>query len=296
MRFSAIVSLAVALSALAALNVSAQTQPPAAAATWSRFARANEVQLRDFAGYVRVYPEARTDIAVSVANSGPLSAPVFRMAGSRLIVDGGLRRQIRSCHVLSEGGFVVSTNRQGSVAGARLPVVSIRVPRAAVVMAGGAVRLHMADSDNARVRFEGCGDADIERVAHSADIALNGSGDVRLYEAERATVAVAGSGDVTLGVARQGLTASLAGSGDLTASRVDGPTNISVQGSGNVLIRDGRATVVSIAIAGSGDVTHGGEAQRLDAVILGSGDVRVHQVNGPVSRRVFGSGEVIIGR
>lgn len=294
MRFSAIVSLAVALSGLAVLGASAQT--PAAAVTWSRYARANEVQLRDFAGFVRVYPEARTDIAVSVANSGPLSAPVFRMAGSRLIIDGGLRRQIRSCRVQSEGGFEVITTRQGAISGARLPVVSVRVPRSAVVTAGGAVRLHMADSDSARVRFEGCGDADIERVAHRADIALNGSGDLRLYEAEQATVAVAGSGDVTLGVARQGLTASLAGSGDLTASRVDGPTNISVQGSGNVLIRDGRATVFSVAIAGSGDVTHGGDAQRLDAVILGSGDVRVHQVNGPVSRRVFGSGEVIIGR
>ena len=66
--------------------------------------------------------------------------------------------------------------------------------------------------------------------------------------------------------------------------------------SGDVLIRDGHATVLSVAIAGSGDVTHNGAAQRLDAVVLGSGDVRVHQVNGPVSRQVFGGGDVVVGR
>jgi len=294
MLLSRVLSLAGALCAITALEASAQTTPVAAVA-WARYARASEVQLRDFAGYVRIYPENRTDIAVSVANSGPLAAPVFRMAGARLIIDGNLRRQIRSCRVGAEGGFEVTTSRQGNVAGARLPVVSIRAPRNAVVTAGGAVRLHMADSDNVRVRLEGCGDADIERVTNSADISLSGSADVRLYDAERATVAVAGAGDVTLGVVRQGLTASIAGSGDLTASRVDGPTNISVQGSGDVLIRDGHATVLSVAIAGSGDVTHNGAAQRLDAVVLGSGDVRVHQVNGPVSRRVLGGGNVTVG-
>lgn len=296
MRLSAILSLASALCALTVLEASAQTQAAAAPTTWARYARASEVQLRDFAGYVRIYPESRTDVAVSVANSGPLAAPVFRIAGARLIVDGGLRRQIRNCRVGGDGDFTVTTSRQGNVSGARLPVVSIRVPRAAVVTAGGAVRLHMADSDTARVRLEGCGDADVERVAHGADIALTGSADLRLYEADEATVAVAGAGDVTLGVVRAGLTASIAGSGNLTASRVDGPTNISVQGSGDVLIRDGRATVLSVAIAGSGDVTHNGAAQRLDAVILGSGDVRVREVTGPVSRRVFGGGDVVVGR
>jgi hypothetical protein len=294
MRLSAILTLAAALCGASALQASAQT-PPAEAAAWSRYAQASEVQVRDFAGYVRVFPENRADVAISIANAGPLRAPAVRMNGSRLVIDGGLHREIRSCRVTGANGFAVNM-RHGTVADARLPVVSIRVPRTAVVAAGGAIRLHMADAENARVRFEGCGDADIERVERNADVALNGSGDVRLYEAGQATVAVAGSGDVTVGVVRQGLTASLAGAGDLTAARVDGPTNISVQGSGDVVIRDGHATVLSIAIAGSGDVTHNGAAQRLDAVILGSGDVHVNQVNGPVSRQVFGGGEVTIGR
>lgn len=274
----------------------AQTAPAAPASVarhWTTY-EAREVTIRDVAALVRVTPEDRTDIALSIVNDGPLPAPQVRVSRGRLTVDGQLRRQIRSCRVHG-ADFEVVTSRQGRLHAAQLPVIEARVPQRAVVATGGAVRLHLAPAASANVRVEGCGDADLVGVEGRAEIALGGAPDVRLYEAGSAEVSVAGSGDVVAGVVNSGLTVSIAGSGDFTAAHADGPINIALQGSGDVLIRDGRATTFSVAIAGSGDVIHNGSAERLDAVILGSGDVRVRRVTGEVTRRVLGSGEVFVG-
>jgi hypothetical protein len=276
--------------ALVALPAAAQEQG------MRRFPRANEVQLRDVAGFVTILPENRTDVAIAVFNRGPLPAAELRVQRNRLIVDGKLRRQVRACRVLREGGLEVTTARQGRVGGAQLPRYEIRVPQDAVVSAEGGIRLHMGAAQSARVRVGGCGDVDIERVEDSAEISVSGTPDVRLYDAGNVTVRVAGQGDVTLGVVRSGLTASIAGQGDLIAARADGPTSIAVQGQGDVLIRAGHADTLNVVIAGSGDVTHNGEAGSLDALILGVGDIRVRRVEGVVTRRVLGGGDVIVGR
>ena len=291
-------SLAAVILALAGVGAAAAQTAPAAPASvarqWVRY-EASEVTLRDVAGLVRVTPERRADVALSIVNSGPLPAPQVRVSRGRLVVDGGLRRQIRSCRV--EGNsFEVTTSRRGRLRGEELPVIELRVPEHAVVAAGGALRLHMAPAASANVRLDGCGDADIVRVDGRADVALAGAPDLRLYEAGSAEVSVAGSGDVVVGVVRSGLTVSIAGAGDFTAARADGPTNIALQGAGDVLIRDGRATTLAVSIAGAGDVIHNGSAERLDAVILGGGDVRVRRVSGEVTRRVLGGGEVVVGR
>jgi hypothetical protein len=283
---------AAAAALLAAGSAWAQTE----AQGWARYPRASEVQLRDVAGFVRVTPQDRRDVAVAVTNPGPLPTPEARVVGDRLVIDGKLRRQIRSCRVRGAHGFEVRTRRQGEVADALLPVVELRVPQDAVLSVSGAVRLHMGPAQSARVRLDGCGDADLEQVAGEADIAVSGAPDVRLYDTGSARIAVAGAGDVTLGVVRSGLTVSIAGAGDVIAGRADGPTNIAIQGAGDVVIRDGRATTLSVAVAGAGDVTHNGVAERLDAAILGSGDVRVRRVEGQVTRRIMGAGDVIVGR
>jgi len=276
----------------------AQTAPDAPASLaerWLRYPNATAVQIRDAAALVRVTPEDRSDVALSIIHRGPLAAPEIRMSRNRLVIDGGMRRQIRSCDVDGQD-FEVRTARNGVLRNDQLPVIELRVPRAAVVSAGGAVRLHMAPAAAAEVRLEGCGDADLVRVDGRADIAIAGAPDLRLYDAGTADVAVSGGGDVVLGVVRNGLTLSIAGAGDIVAARADGPTNIAVQGAGDVTIRDGRATNVSVVITGAGDVTHNGTAERLDVVIFGGGDVTVRQVNGEVTRRVIGAGDVTVGR
>lgn len=296
MRLTGPLRIAAVAAAFAAAPAMAQTPPvPPASAAWQRYADAHEVRLRDVAAIVRIVPENRTDIALAIANAGPLRDPEVRVRGERLTVDGKLRRQIRSCRVRGQD-FEVTTARNGRLSGDQLLVIDLRVPQNAVVSAGGAVRLHMGPSQSARVRLDGCGEADIERVADAAEIALSGAPDLRLYEAGTATISVAGSGDVVLGVVRDGLTASIAGAGDLTVARADGPIEIAVQGAGDVVIRDGRATTMTVAIAGAGDVVHNGSAERLDVAIFGAGDVRVRRVDGQVTRRVMGVGEVIVGR
>lgn len=291
---------------LAAPLATAQTPPvppapPAApsftltAPNYARYERATEVQLRNVIAYVRVRPENRSDVSVAVINEGPLQAPRLRMSGRRLIVDGG-QRQTRQCEVEGSNGFEVRTARNGVVRGAQIPTIELRVPQSAMVSVGGAVRLRMAPAQTAVVRLDGCGDADIERIAESAEISVSGSSDVRLFDVGELEAAVAGSGNLRVGVIHDGLTVSLAGSGEFAAARADGETNIALQGSGDVLIRDGRATTLSVALAGSGDVTHNGTAQRLDAAVFGSGDVHVREVTGEISRSTIGSGEVTIGR
>ena len=286
-------ALFLAVSTGPAVAQTAPAEPASVARQWARFEVA-EVTLREVAALVRVRPEDRVDVAVSIANEGPLLTPELRVSRGRLVIDGKLRRQIRSCRV-NGSDFEVVTGRQGRLHAAQLPVIELRVPQHAVVSAGGAVRLHLAPAQTAEVRLNGCGDADIVNVAGAADISVSGAGDLRLYEAGQADVRVAGAGDVIVGVVRSGLAVSIAGAGDFTAARADGPTSIALQGAGDVTIRDGRATTLSVVIAGSGDVTHNGSAERLDAVILGAGDVRVRSVSGEVTRRVVGGGEVVVG-
>lgn len=288
----AALGLTLGLSLGLAAPASAQTE---AARTWQRYPAAREVQLRDVAAIVQVMPENRTDVAVLIHNPGGLPAPELRMRGDRLVVDGGLRRQIRSCGGEADN-FRVTTSRHGRLARTQLTMIELRVPRSLVLAASGGLQLNIGPSQSAKVALEGCGVADIEQVEDKAELAVAGAPDVRLYGAGTAEIAVSGGGDVTVGAVRDGLAVSIAGAGDFVAARVDGPTSIAVQGAGDVTIRDGRATTLSVAILGAGDVIHNGSAQRLDAAIMGAGDVRVRHVEGEVNRRVLGAGEVVVGR
>lgn len=276
-------------------TVTAQAAPAPRARTLNRF-DANSVQLRDIAGFVRVIPENRTDVAIGIVSQGPLPAPEYRVSRRRLVVDGKLRRQIRSCRASGADGFEVQTARQGRLSAAQLPVYELHVPQNAVISASGAVRLNVGPAQTATIGVDGCGDADIQRVEDDVTIAVSGTQGVRLYEAGEATISLAGAGEITVGHIRDGLTLSVAGAGDFEGAHVDGPTSIAIQGAGDVNIRDGRATSLSVVIAGGGDVTHNGSAQSLDAVILGGGDVHVRRVDGEVNRRVLGGGEVTVGR
>jgi hypothetical protein len=265
------------------------TAPP----VWTRRA-ATEVQMRGVAATIRVTPEDRADIAVSIANAGPLPTPEVRLSRGKVIIDGGLERRIQGCR--TRGGFEAQVRRRGWVAEANLPVINLRVPENAVVTAGGAVSVRVGPSENLQLFIDGCGAADVERVNRRADVAVaGGSLALRLYDAGEAAVRVAGGGDINIGVVRNGLELSIAGAGDVVVGRADGPTNIAIQGAGDVVIRDGRATVLSVVIAGAGDVTHHGEAQSLDVAIIGGGDVNVSRVSGEVTRHIIGGGDVTVG-
>jgi hypothetical protein len=292
-RFAA--AAAAILITPAAFGQTPEAAPAQHPRTLTRFAAAREVQVREFAGYVRVIPENRTDVAVGFVRPGVFRAPEYRLSRRRLIIDGNVG-QIRSCRVTEGEAFEVVTGRHGKLSGQQLPVLELRVPQNAVVAASGALRMVVAPSLAATLRLDGCGDVDVARVENTAEISVNGTQDVHLSEAGTAEISLAGAGDIDVGSVRDGLTLSIAGAGDFSARRADGPTSIAVQGAGDVTIAGGHATSLNIVIAGGGDVTHNGSAERLDAVILGGGDVRVRHVEGEISRRVLGGGEVVVGR
>lgn len=285
-----LIACAIAPFVLYASAASAQTEDG-----WARYPAAREVQLRDLAAIVRVVPQDRADVALSVTNQGPLPAPDLRISRNRLIIDGNLDRRLGSCHGRGSD-FSVNVNRHGRLRGDQLPQLELRVPRDAVVVAGGAVSLRVGDARSARVTLAGCGDAEIDSVEGEADITVAGSTELRLYQAGSAKIVIAGSGDVRIGAVLEGLAASIAGAGDLQAQRVNGPTNLAVQGAGDVVIRDGRAELLTIVVAGAGDVVHNGSAERLDVTVVGAGDVRVRRVDGEINRRVLGGGEVVVSQ
>lgn len=273
-------------------GASAYAQP--APEDWSRYPVATEVQLRDLAAVVRVTPQPRADVALALINPGPLPDPELRISRNRLIVDGKQRRA-GGCRGERED-FSINVPGHGRLRADQLPIVEIRVPENVVLSASGALRVNVGAAQSANVTIAGCGNADIEAVAGAADLTVAGAGNVRLFQAGSARVTIAGAGDVELGAVLEGLTASIAGAGELAAARVDGPTSLAVQGAGDVTIRDGRADVLTVVIAGAGDVTHNGEVDRLDVTIVGAGDVRVRRVEGEINRRVLGGGAVIVNQ
>lgn len=256
---------------------------------------APSVEIKRAAARVVVYPEARSDVAVSVQFANPRLPLTISRWGDRVIVDGGLGWRIGSCHSRF-GRPSVGIMGLGDVPYNALPLIIVRTPVDARVSAGSAVFGEINRSRTLEFSNAGCGDWTIANVAGHARIVQAGSGDARVGSAGAADVNVSGSGNVHLQAIAGGLNATTAGSGDIGAARVMGDLDARVAGSGDVRVRDGRSPAMRAEIAGSGDVTFGGVAGALDASVVGSGDVRVARVTGAVNKRVAGSGEVSVGR
>ncbi|MDO1560233.1 DUF2807 domain-containing protein [Brevundimonas sp. 2R-24] len=267
-------------------------------------AQASEVRIKDAVARVVVIPENRADIAVEVSGGGGrLPTLEVRRQGDDVIVDGGLDRRIQNCEsrrdsIMSPAeptaDVRVDVRGIGEVPLTEAPLVTIRTPMDARVRAGGAVWGAVGRTNTLDLGSAGCGDWTVGNVQQRLSVSIAGSGDVAAGTSGELNVNIAGSGDVRTAATRS-VEANIAGSGDLHVTSMDGSLDASIAGSGDVRVAGGRATTVSVAIAGSGDVILDGAAQSLNANIIGSGDVRVASA-GSVTRRVMGSGDVIVGR
>ena len=257
-------------------------------------ANAASLEIKDAVVRVVVIPEARTDIKVEVASQNANLPLDVRTRGDRTVIDGGLRRRVRSCQ--SRGSkVVVSVNGVGSVGWNDIPQLVIRTPRDVVIEAGGAVYGSVGRSGNLKVFNAGCGDWTVANVAGRLVFNQAGSGDAKLGSAKTAHLRIAGSGDIDAQKIAEGLEVDLAGSGDVDVVEAGGPLDVKVAGSGDVHVARGRADEMNASIAGSGDISFGGTAQSLNARIAGSGDVRVKDVTGEVKKTVVGSGSITVG-
>ena len=131
----------------------------------------------------------------------------------------------------------------------------------------------LSKGNDIKLRVNGYGNVSVGIPFESADITLNGAGDVFAGNINTISLTINGSGDLNLGCAVT-LTARINGSGDLKFDCI--------------------GDNASIAISGAGDV-RGGFANALNTQINGSGDVNVREVGRFLSLQVSGSGDVKCG-
>lgn len=276
------------------------------------------VEIKDAVARVVIVPQARPDVKVSFRTTNAALPLTVRVEGDRTIVDGDLdgplgKGRVRNCRSI-DGVVSVDVSGVGKVAWEDMPQVVIQVPMDATVSAGGAVFGSVGRSASLTLSNAGCGDWTVANVQGPLTVNLAGSGDVNAGSAGSADIRIAGSGDVATTGVRGKLDANVAGSGDLVSgpvggalsvramgsgdadvASVNGDIDIDIAGSGDAVIRGGRAGVLSVNIAGSGEIQFAGAADSVTARIAGSGDIRVARVSGEVKKRVVGSGEVRVG-
>ena len=289
----------VILSTAAVLALAAAAAP-AAAQTFD----ARRVELKDAVVRVVVIAEDRSDISIEVEpGRAGLPALDVRRVGDRVVIDGGLRRDIRNCRSgpayarqPGEGASVEVRNR-GRIALSDASLIVIRSPRDVKVGGdgGGVFGSVGPGARSIGLGNGGCGDWTVANTSGRMDLAVGGSGTIRAGTSSSLDASVGGSGDIVTGATGR-LKASIGGSGEITVARADGPVDLAIGGSGDITVRGGRATALSAAIGGSGDIDFRGEAGTVDAAIAGSGDIRIARASGNVSRAVVGSGSVIVGR
>lgn len=307
----------------------AQTLEPGAVRTFA----GSELVVQDSAAVLRIIPEARSDIAVSIEGGAQLPAYMAGLDGAKLVLDGELDGRIRGCTTVNGvRGFKIKDVDQ--VQAAQAPQITVRMPMDAKVSVSGAVDSTIEAAEAVRFGNSGCGEAKIGPVQQKLEINVRGSGDVSAADAGEAEVSIAGSGDVQLATVRGSLKAKVAGSGalmsgdvggaaslelagsgetqvgavagqldakvsgsgDMRIASVTGETDLAIAGSGELVVENGRTPRMNARVAGSGDISFGGVVDGdLTAAVAGSGDVQVKQVTGNVSRSVAGSGDIIIG-
>ena len=239
----------------ASLALSAQTGD---AANLGAFA-ADTVELRSVMAILKVLPEDRGDIAVSVqgGTSQPARSVQASLIDGGLVIDGGLGEAPHRCRARFTGQGAAVAPGLAPVPAADLPVIILHTPRDLKLVVRGVVAAEIGDLRSGDIRIDGCGDARIGDVARDLTVTLNGFG------------------DVDVGQVSGGLAAALEGVGDLT-------------------IRSVRADA-ALRLAGEGDLTTGALAGALDARMIGGGVMTVASVGAGATVRAPGSGRVDLG-
>jgi hypothetical protein len=247
------------------------------------------VRFEDGVAVVKIIPEDRADIAVSLSGAGTqgLAAPVVRLEGGVLVLDGNLGNRLQRCN-----GEGVDVQDVGQVTAQTAPQIVVRMPRAvtADIRSGGMADIGPAESLDWRI--SGCAPSKAGDVTGAATIRKSGSGMLQLVGANALDLDLAGSGVVDVGGVRESLDVRMAGSGEVIAASVTGSLSADLAGSGSLTVRTGKITKADLEIAGSGTVQIVAPISALDVSAMGSGTVRVEGVVGDLDAELAGSGEV----
>lgn len=103
---------------------------------------------------------------------------------------------------------------------------------------GGSGAVHAGATGALKAKVGGSGNIDVARIDGDADIAIGGSGGVRIRDgrAPRLGVSIGGSGDVRFDGTAGDVSVSIAGSGDVRVAEATGRVSRSVVGSGSLQI------------------------------------------------------------
>jgi Putative auto-transporter adhesin, head GIN domain len=280
----------------------------------------DRVVIKNLVAKVIIVPQARTDTDVSVKMGRNLTPNIkVERSHGNVTIDGNQkgRSSCRSSQRLFSFGNglqsagSISLSSQGPLAFDDLPTVIIYTSKTIDLISYSAVYGMVGDNQGLSLNMHGCGDWKIGTVEGPLTLISSGSGDITVKSARKANIfnsgpgdivigplqslmaSQSGSGDTQIGAILEGMSIAVAGSGDMVISSIKGPVEISVAGSGDVNILKGQASRFKVAIAGSGDVNFYGKASLADVAIIGSGDVTISKLEGPIVKKILGSGEVI---
>lgn len=142
----------------------------------------------------------------------------------------------------------------------------------------GEITIYLTAEEIKKLAVSGSGDivAEDQIKAEELDLAVSGSGNIKLMElsAEQVKTTISGSGNIYLAgkTAAKDLSAAISGSGNLKALDFNADdVNVKVSGSGNVSIEANEN--LNVRVSGSGNVNYKGNPS-IDSSISGSGKVR----------------------
>ncbi|MEO5374553.1 MAG: DUF2807 domain-containing protein [Alphaproteobacteria bacterium] len=242
--------------------------PPMAERTTSFAARTLDVH--DLMGRLTIEAAERADM--QVVARGPkkaVDALLTKVRGDVLEVSGGGDPdssvsvvQMNNITTVVTGGGSASVTIGGRDASVNVPPrppleVTVRVPRRTPVRierasdtctigdTGGPLRLGLASASvtagrvgSVDLAVDGSGDVHIRRVDGDMTVALRGSGDVTVDEANigALSVAIDGNGDVSIGGKVRTATLAISGAGDIRIKEVASQPKIAISGAGNVSV------------------------------------------------------------
>lgn len=256
-------------------------------------AAAATLEIRDAVARVTVVPEDRSDIRVDVVSRNPRLPIEITSRGADVVVDGGLRHRIMSCHGARDRARAWVSG-VGDIGPEAMPQLVVHTPRAISVSSSGAVVGTVGRADSLDLHDSGCSAWTIADVRGGAVLEESGKGSIRMGSAGRLEVHLSGAANVHAVRVREAMNAQLSGVGGLQVEDLGGSMEAQVSGIGHVKVAGGRASNVRAQVSGMGGVDFGGSAQSLEAAISGIGSVHVRQVTGPVSQSVSGAGHVTI--
>lgn len=173
-----------------------------------------------------------------------------------------------------------------------------RAPQTDALYADNTLTLYTPLRDMARLEtaIHGSGDLSAGCNFEETDIAINGSGDVRLLDAGETRVRISGSGDLSARRLHNGLI-EVRGSGDVAIGCASGDLYCRISGSGDVDVDGGDLGTLSLRIAGSGDFSaENVVCRQLNATLSGAGDAVIGRVKGESSEKVSPSSSLKVLR